>query len=488
MKLKRTLLLLLMLLISMSVVCSASAEENSSRKAPDLEIPSLEAATDEELEAARQMILLEQRARIRAYIALDQTEITAAIGTVSQLKAEVKDLLEDLTSSPFEWSSSNESIATVTKNGQVKAVSSGEAEITCAAEVSDGTELKAVCKVKVYVPVTGISAENKGLKITKGQTQKIIPVVLPTDATDPSVTFESSDEEIAKVSVDGTVTAVSPGTFSITITAEDGSGKSFRLKGNVLQDVEEIRLEKDEISIPAGKSASLKTEILPVNAALKKVIWTVEDESVATINANGQITAVAAGTTIVRAEAEDGNGAKAECKVIVVNPVQSITLSEKALNLVVTVDVQLTAEVLPETATNRKILWSSSNEAVATVDQSGKVTPKAKGTCVITAESVDGSGVKAQVKAAVKAYDVVFTSSKPITVTYDTFDMSAGMFTMDWKSKYKRIHINGDRGSLQLTPLAEGEDIVSVTEREYFSRKKISKKWTVYVMPGALDN
>ena len=471
------------------VVCGAVSEEAAAgdgESAPDLLIESIGNASDDELEAARQMIIQEQRSRIRAYIQLDQTELRIAKGTGAQLSATVEDLLDDLTCEPLVWSSSDESIATVNKNGQIKALAFGDVEITCSTVLSDETELNAVCKVEVYVQAAKIGTENKVLKITRGQTEQIVPVVSPEDTTDPTVSYESSDPAVAEVSKEGIVTAVSVGKFSITITANDGSGKICVLSGAVLQDVEAIELNSAEISIPAGKKAALKASLQPADAANKQLVWTTDDESIATVDAKGQITAVSKGTTTVHAESMDGNGAKADCQVIVVDPVQSIVLSETRLNLIATVNQQIIAEVLPEDATNKKLVWSSSNEKVATVDQTGLISPVAKGTCVITAETVDGSGVKAQANISVKEYDVIFLDSKPITVTYETFDMSAGMFMMDWGSKYNRVNVDGDRGMLTLRPLAEGEDIVTVRESEYFSGKSIKVSWTVYVFPDAV--
>ena len=487
---KQALSLLLALCFSLAVICGAAAEEpaaGTGEPVPELLIESISGASDEELEAARQMIIQEQRARIHAYIQLDQTELRIAKGTGVQLSATVEDLLDDLTCGPLSWSSSDESIVTVNKNGQVKALAFGDAEITCSAVLSDETELAAVCKVKVYVQAAKVGAENKALSITKGQTEQIVPVVTPEDTTDPSVSYESSDPAIATVSEEGLVTAVSVGRFSITITAKDGSEKNFVLKGAVLQDVEGIELNSTEVSIPVGKKAALKATLQPADAANKQLTWTSDDESVATVDAKGAVTAVSKGTTTVHAESMDGNGAKADCQVIVVDPVQSITLSETRMNLVATVNHQITAEVLPEDATNKKLTWSSSNENVATVDQDGLISPIAKGSCVITAEAVDGSGVKAQANVAVKEYDVIFLDSKLITVNYETFDMSAGMFMMDWDSKNGKVDVNGDRGSLTLRPLEEGEDVVTVKESEYFSGKTIKKSWTVYVFPEAVN-
>ena len=484
---KRVLSILIVILLTVAVLGTATAEGNAAGQSNQtLHIESLKNASYEELEAARQQIIREQRARIKAYILLDQTDLRIAKGTSAQLSATVEDLLDDLTCEPLTWSTTDESIATVSKTGQIKAIAPGEAEIVCATKLSDETELTATCKVTVYVQVSKVGAENKALNITKGQTEQIVPVIVPDDVTDPSVTYESSDPAIATVSADGLVKAVSVGPFSITVTAKDGSEKNLIIKGKVLQDVEAVVFEKKELSIPVGKKAAVKTTLQPENPANKNLTWTVDDEAVAIVDAKGQITAVAKGTTMLHAEAVDGNGAKAECKIIVVDPVKTINLSEKNLNMIATVNKQLTAEVLPEDATNREIVWSSSNEKIATVDQTGLIKPIAKGACVITAEATDGSGVKAQAKVAVKQYDVVFLDSNPITVSYDPIEMTAGMLMINYGSRNNRIDVSGGHGKLTISPLAAGEDIATIEEYEYFSGDTVKESWTVYVLPEAI--
>lgn len=479
---------IVLLCIVLFACCMISVVFAEKHKA-DLLIETLSEATDSELENARQLILSEQHARIKPYIALNQSELRVAKGKTIELKATVNDLVDNNSIGKFEWYSSDESIVTITKNGRLRAVSAGSADIKCFVSVSDGTELSAICSVTVFVPVAAIKLDPKSLQIIRGRELAVIPFVTPQDASDKRVSYSSSDETIATVSDSGVITALEAGVFTLTITALDGSGTSATVKGTVLQDVEKIVFETENVSIPVGKNNLLKPTILPAKSADKTLLWSSADESIAKVDEKGNITAVSTGTTVISVEASGGNGVTASCQVTVVDPVQSIVLSESALEAIVSLEYQVTAEVFPNTATNRELIWSSTNENVATVDQSGKIIPIAKGNCIIAVEATDGSGVKAQTKVKVQQYDVVITEpNQSVTVTYDRIDLNAGMFMTDWNSKNNCVEISGGNGSLVLTPVKAGTDKVTLKEREYFSRKQVSASWTIYVAPSAVTN
>ena len=465
-------------------LCGAAAEGNAAGEAPELLIENVREATDEELEAARQAILREQYARLTPYLLLDRETLEIPMGKEAAITATVEDLREELECGPFEWKSSDESVATV-KNGTVRPAGAGETEITCTAEVSDGTRLAASCRVTVYIRVAKIAAENKWLDITRGQTEQISAVITPEDATDPSVSYESSDPSVATVSESGLVTGISPGAFSILISAKDDSGQTCIVKGNILQNTESVALEFEEANVPVGRKVHIGADVYPGDARNRNLIWTSSDESVAAVNAQGLVTAIAVGTATIHAEAADGSGAGADCRITAVDPVRSVKLSEKSLQLIAGMEYRLEAEVLPEDATIRTLAWSSSDEQVASVDGEGRITPVAEGTCMITAETTDGSGVKAQLEATVKEYDIIFSGPDPVTVTYEPLTIS-GMITSECRVSSGVVNAESTKGEVTIIPLAEGEDTVTVSERERMSGKSVSETWKIIVLPGAL--
>ena len=177
-----------------------------------------------------------------------------------------------------------------------------------------------------------------------------------------------------------------------------------------------VTLDESSISILVGTSETLAVTVFPKDAANKKVTWKSDKPTIATVDANGKVTGVATGEATITVTTEDG-GKTATCRVIVSDreiKVSEITLA--ALAIYVGESKGIMATVKPDDATNKALTWKSSNETVATVDATDKVTGKKIGTATITATAQDGSGVSGSctvtVLSAVKKVNV-----EPATLT-----------------------------------------------------------------------
>lgn len=160
--------------------------------------------------------------------------------------------------------------------------------------------------------------------------------------------------------------------------------------------VESITLIQTEATLKPDESIQLTALVNPDNADNKNITWTSTNEDVAMISADGFVLALAAGTTNIIAEAADGSGVKAICKVTVEE--NKVKLSKiNFVNSAVTIgqgnSVTLAVNFYPENATNKQLAWSSARPAIATVDDNGTVTALAEGKTIITAKSTDGSGL-----------------------------------------------------------------------------------------------
>ena len=153
-----------------------------------------------------------------------------------------------------------------------------------------------------------------------------------------------------------------------------------------------VTLDQTSLAMNSGTTAQLTASITP-ETAFASIIWTSSDESVATVDANGLVTAVAGGSCTITATTS-GSQKAATCTVTVTQMVTSIVLSQTTAVLELDEFVRLTATVLPANAANKNVVWSSSNEDVAPV-KGGRVDAYDYGTAVITCEAADGSGVKA---------------------------------------------------------------------------------------------
>ena len=248
------------------------------------------------------------------------------------------------------------------------------------------------CKEKENdVLVASIELEEENISVVVGQTQALAYEILPENATNQNVIWESSDDAIATVSQEGVVSGIAPGTATITVTTEEG-GKTDNCEVKVVEDaikVTGVTVNFTSRSIKVGETTEIEATVEPADATNKNVAWSTSDENVATVE-DGVITGVAAGNATITVTTEDG-GFTADCEVTVTSiAVESISLNLENTSLKIGATVELVATVLPEDATNKEVTWSSDNTAVATVDN-GIVTGLSEGTAVIKATTVDGN-------------------------------------------------------------------------------------------------
>ena len=229
------------------------------------------------------------------------TPETAATGESAETDEKLAKAASKLT---VEWTSSDESVATVDATGMVVAVSAGEADIT--ASVTD-SEMSAVCKVTVKVAAKDITVpDNLDVKLNDGNETTVEATVSPADATDVKVSYASTDEAVATVDKDGKVQILQPGECDIVTTLTQEGKKAVEKKTRIkaFYEVEGITLDKTEGILTAGNTVTLNATVLPEEIADETIVtWTSSDEKVATVDENGKATAIAAGEATITANA-----------------------------------------------------------------------------------------------------------------------------------------------------------------------------------------
>ncbi|MDO5442255.1 MAG: Ig-like domain-containing protein [Bacteroidia bacterium] len=325
-------------------------------------------------------------------ITLDSTSLTLTEGETARLTATISPSNAD--NQGVIWSSSNESVASVS-NGTVTAVAAGSATIT--AKSDDGGKT-ATCNVTVnskIVSVTGISLDKTSLELTEGDEYALVVSVQPSNASNQSISWTSSDKTVASVD-NGKVTALKPGNAVITVTTSDGN-KTAKCEVKVnekIYHVESVSLDKSSLELTEGDEYTLVTTILPENATNKQVTWKSDDETIATVS-NGLVKAIKPGIAKIIATSKDGNKT-AECEVTVkerIYHVESVSLNKTSLDLTEGEECTLIATIAPSNATNKSITWSSSDSSIAAIDQNGKVKAIKVGMATITASSNDGGKI-----------------------------------------------------------------------------------------------
>ena len=229
------------------------------------------------------------------------TPETAATGESAETDEKLAKAASKLT---VEWTSSDESVATVDATGMVVAVSAGETDIT--ASVTD-SEMSAVCKVTVKVAAKDITVpDNLDVKLNDGNETTVEATVSPADATDVKVSYASTDEAVATVDKDGRVQVLQPGECDIVTTLTQEGKKVVEKKTHIkaFYEVEGITLDKTEGILTAGNTVTLNATVLPEEIADETIVtWTSSDEKVATVDENGKVTAIAAGEATITANA-----------------------------------------------------------------------------------------------------------------------------------------------------------------------------------------
>ena len=251
------------------------------------------------------------------------TPETAATGESAETDEKLAKAASKLT---VEWTSSDESVATVDATGMVVAVSAGEADIT--ASVTD-SEMSAVCKVTVKVAAKDITVpDNLDVKLNDGNETTVEATVSPADATDVKVSYASTDEAVATVDKDGRVQVLQPGECDITTTLmQDGekvTEKTTHVKA--FYEVESITLDSNEGKLTVGNSHTIKATVAPEKVSAETPIeWSSSNEKVATVDSNGKVTAVSSGNATITATAGEES---ANYEVTVEQP-KKVTTSNK---------------------------------------------------------------------------------------------------------------------------------------------------------------
>ena len=182
--------------------------------------------------------------------------------------------------------------------------------------------------------------------------------------------------------------------------------------------VSSIELNKTSLVLVEGKSEILIASVKPDNAVNKSITWSSSDNTVASVDSKGKVTAKSKGTATIKATANDGSGKYATCLVTVTKQVSSISLDKTAISIYTNKSETITATVTPPDASNKAISWSSSDSSIATVSSDGIVTGKSHGKAIITACATDGSEVQATCSVEVKQYVTDITLNKTSTMIY----------------------------------------------------------------------
>ena len=324
-----------------------------------------------------------------------------AIGETVQLAAVVLDQDENvMADAAVTWSSGDEAVATVDENGLVTSVDNGMADITARAGDAMGSAAITVAQVPAGI---SIEVDAEATTLTEvGQTLQLMVTV--SDANDapisePAVMWKSSDEAVVTVDQDGLVTAVGNGMADVVATAGDVSD----MVGITVMETSEpvattVTIDPESHTLEAiGETVQLAAVVLDQDENVMAdvaVTWSSGDEAVATVDADGLVTAVGNGMAEITARAGDAMGsasitvAQVPANVTVAVESGTTTLAAIGQTLQLTVSV---SDANDHPIAEPAVTWTSSDEAVVTVDQDGLVTAMGNGVADVVATAGDVS-------------------------------------------------------------------------------------------------
>ncbi|MBQ8472369.1 MAG: Ig domain-containing protein [Bacilli bacterium] len=337
-------------------------------------------------------------------VILSKNEIGIKKGKSYQLEATV--LPEEATNKQVIWTSSDPSIVEVNEvSGYVKGLKVGTAIVTVKTLINDKISECIVNVSDKNVLVTNINVNEKYINLGVGYRHNLTYRTIPTNATELSLNFSSSDSSVATVSDNGVITGIKEGSAIITVASNNGlvkdttyvtvykKGASNVVNGESIKTTNypsSINISDESINLKLGTTSQLIATVSPSDAN-QEISWSSSNSNVAVVDSNGLITARGAGTATIIGRTV--NNLMDTCVVTVGNyslTLKGISVTTDYTVLPINTTKQLVVAFNPSNATNKTVTWSSSNSKVATVDSSGNVKAVGAGSTIITAKSNDG--------------------------------------------------------------------------------------------------
>ncbi len=407
------------------------------------------------------------------------------------------------------YTSSRETIATVSADGMITAIAKGRADVY-ASLMRNGKRvaratiavnvLRAVTKVtlnttklSVYDPddpaVAGLLKEpiaHQVLVIPAGGSASLVTTCTPETASSRKVVYSTTDAGVARLA-GTTLRAVQRGECELTVASEQNPEITETFRVLVIQPVKKIQFEDGKKEVAAGSTLQLTAVCAPDNASITGVTWTSQNPTIATVDENGTVTGLKKGNAKITATATDGSRTAGSVIVRVTQPVTMITVKTPEIQVTVGKSAQAKATAQPDTASDRKLVWSSSDETIATVNSYGVITGKKAGTCIVTCTSNSNPDVTGTVTVAAsqpvtkienanEPEELSLLTGQTVQTRWNVQPADATDKTLTFKSRHPRV-VTVDANGV-VTAMGRGTATVEATAKDG-SRKQGSVRITV---------
>ena len=401
------------------------------------------------------------------------------------------------------WATSDPQTAAVDADGTVTAKAPGTVTVRASLHPFDNPDYPADVTAEIKINIVAGSAavesvainEGETVAMFRGETKQLTCTVNPPNASEKTVVWSVTEgADVVSVNADtGEVTALGPGSATVTVTSRSDAAKSDSCTVTVREAVTAVRLNRDSLQLTLtedGKTATLTAAVEPEEATDPTVRWTAVPDGIVSVE-NGTVTALKAGTATVRAESVSNPGVYDECEVTVISPVTQITLNHSVYpaapeTFEVGLDFVLSATVTPGDATDKRLTWSVSPENIVSLDAAtGTVTALKAGTATVTVSAADGFGASAScvitvspataavTKIVLNRESVNLYKGKTYRLTASVEPPNAAVKTVTWSleggdgaatiSDDGLLSVNSNAGAAMFTVKATAGDASGVT-------------------------
>lgn len=343
-------------------------------------------------------------------ITLQPDNLTLSVGQTETINYELQSIPgQSPSNKEVTFESTDEKVATVDNEGKVTGMAGGSCTILVSAD--DGLVIQE-CNVRVNQDPSRVELSEHEINVYLGDEDPVLEAyVYPSTATNNKVTWTSNHPDIVSVDQDGILHAQETGSTVVITASVETADRTYSdyCTVHVLMPVSRISLTPDTDVLTVGEKRQLSATVEP-EEALADVEFGSTDPSVATVSSTGEVTAVKGGTCYITARLDNRN-MMTSAFITVEQDIDKITVSPGSLMMKQGSSYNLRASVSPDSATDKNLVWTSSNKKVVTVSSSGKVKAKGPGTATVTVQGADGGGAKATCRITVRRYVSKITPS-----------------------------------------------------------------------------
>lgn len=320
------------------------------------------------------------------------------------------------------------------------------------------------------VPVISININEGDQSILANQTFQFTVTIQPTDATDANIAWNSSNPSAASIDLSGNLTALTEGITIVTASVLDNPAIESSVQVTVqIIPVESIVLTPTNVPLLINNTLQLMATVYPDDATDKSFTYFSTNPNAASVSPSGLVTGLSQGLAIINASTPNNKITNA---IIYVQelPVSSVTLDKTTLTLHMGDTVSLVATVLPEDATNKSIVWFSSNTQIATVDRDGTVTATGFGSASITARAQDKTAsANVFVNPTVSQESYTFTDTINIEMTSITLNTTSITLNVEQSEQFQATTEPSDVSNSTLLWYSSDSTIVTIDSTGVFT-------------------